>query len=138
MPVPPKTDPVRRNARTGPLMLPASGRSGPAPAWPLPSRLSTAERLAWEQMWATPQATVWETLGWTRTVARYCRKLIEAEKHDAPVTLLGEVRQMEDRLGLTPRAMRMLLWQIAPDEVGEKREERTEGVRDRLRAVETG
>jgi hypothetical protein len=63
-------------------------------------------------LWATPHAVAWEELGWARTVARYCRLVLEAEKKDAKVTLLGEVRQMEDRLGLSPMAMLRLRWRI--------------------------
>lgn len=134
----PKANPVRRNARVGPLLLPASGRPGPAPRWPLPGKEDPFEIAAWLQLWSTPQAVAWESLGWTRTVARYCRVMVAAERPDATAALLGQATMMEDRLGLTPRAMRMLLWQIAPDEVTEKRDERTENVRTRLRAVEGG
>lgn len=131
----PKTDPVRRNARVGPLMLPASGRQAPAPPWPIPGPRIPAEMLAWEQLWATPQAVAWEKLGWTRTVARYCRVMIEAERDDASAAMLAQCSVLEDRLGLTPKAMRALLWQIAPDEVGERREERGTSARERMKAV---
>ena len=134
----PKANPVRRNARVGPLMLPASGRPGLAPRWPLPGKTDPFELAAWTQLWATPQAVAWENLGWTRTVARYCRVMVAAERPDATAALLSQATMMEDRLGLTPRAMRMLLWQIAPDEVTEKRDDRSHDVRARLRAVETG
>src|SRR5262249_35851420 len=111
----PKPDAIRRNARVGPLSLPASGRPGEPPVWPFPEQ-TDAEKAAWPQLWATPQAVAWEQLGWTRTVARYCRLMVDSELPGAPVTLLGEVRQLEDRLGLTPMSMRRLMWQIAPDE----------------------
>lgn len=79
-------------------------------------------------LWATPQAAAWETLGWTRVVARYA-VLIEAIESDEgvpPAALLGEVRQIEDRLGLNPKAMRSLLWEVASeDAVAEKRDEKT-------------
>lgn len=131
---PPKFDPARRNARTGPLKLPAEGRKGEVPVWPLPGRMSGAEREAWVQLWGTPQAVAWERMGWTRAVARYCRVMVEAEQRDAPAKAMQEARQFEDRLGLTPKAMRMLLWEIVADEVGEAREVST-GVRDRIKAV---
>ena len=51
--------------------------------------------------------------------------------------LLGEVRQLEDRLGLSPMAMLRLRWQISSDEVAEKRQERVTSGRTRVRAVET-
>jgi hypothetical protein len=132
--VPPKLDPVRRNARSGPLKLPAEGRKKDAPKWPLPGRATVAEKAAWAELWATPQAVAWERLGWTRTVARYCRVMVEAEKRDAPAKALMEARQFEDRLGLTPKAMRMLLWEIVADEVEEKRQAST-GARERIKAV---
>ena len=47
---------------------------------------------------------------------------------------MSEARQLEDRLGLTPKAMRMLLWEIVTDEVTEKRSQAT-GARDRVKAV---
>lgn len=85
-------------------------------------------------MWATPQAVAWEQLGWTRTVARYCRVMVAAEKRDALPSVLAQALALEDRLGLTPKSMRMLLWQVASDEVGEKREQ-SGGARGRIRAV---
>ncbi|MFG3639096.1 hypothetical protein ACGF3C_02330 [Micromonospora sp. NPDC047762] len=134
MPQPPKHDPTRRNARVGPVMLPAEGRKDDPPVWPLPGRMSPAEREAWAQLWSTPQAVAWEQMGWTRTVARYCRVMVEAEKHDASAALLAQVTALEDRLGLTPKSMRLLLWQIVADEVAEKRE-KSEGARGRIKAV---
>lgn len=135
MPQPPKLDPVRRNARVGPVTLPASGRPGEPPAWPLPGRMSAGERDAWAQLWATPQAHAWEQLGWTRTVARYCRVMVAAEKPKATAAILAQACALEDRLGLTPKSMRLLLWQVAADEVAEKREQASTGARGRIRAV---
>lgn len=129
----PSGNPVRRNSRIGPLSLPAQGRQGEAPPWPLPGEFSDVERQTWRQLWATPQAVAWERMGWTRTVARYCRAVVLAESSMNP-QLLGQVCTLEDRLGLTPKAMRMLLWEIATDEVAEKREQAT-GARGRIKAV---
>lgn len=133
---PPKHPSQRRrtNASLALTPLPAEGRSGTAPEWPLP-RPTAAERIVWEQLWATPQAVAWERLGWTRSVARYCRGLVEAEKKDASAALLSEVRQMEDRLGLTPMAMLRLRWEVVHDELAEARTPAREE-RPRLRAVE--
>jgi hypothetical protein len=131
--VPPKPDAVRRNARPGVEMLPAGGRTDPAPAWPLDGQ-GAAELALWHELWATPQAVAWERHGWTRVVARYCRVAISAELLEKDA--LSEARQLEDRLGLTPKAMRMLMWQIAPDEVAKKREQApSSDARGRIRAV---
>lgn len=115
------------------MKLPAEGRQGETPAWPL-GKLSDDEAVAWEQLWRTPHAVAWERLGWTRTVARYCRVMLEAEEPGANPNVRAEARQMEDKLGLTPKAMRMLLWEIVSDEVTEKRQA-TGGARKRIKAV---
>src|SRR5262245_43425891 len=122
MPQPPKFEPRRRNARSGPMQLPAEGRKGDPLAWPLPGRTLKAEREAWARLWRTPQAMAWERLGWTDTVARYCRVLVEASKPKASPALHAQATALEDRLGLTPKAMRLLLWEIVADEVGEQRQ----------------
>src|SRR5882672_1392521 len=124
MPAAPKASPVRRNARVGPRQLPAEGRKGKPPPWPLRaaegSDRARDEEDIWRDLWATPQAVEWERLGWTRVVARYCRALVGAELLDKDC--MSEARQLEDRLGLTPKSMRLLLWEVVTDEVAEKRE----------------
>jgi hypothetical protein len=97
--------------------------------------MDPAEEQAWAELWATPQAAAWEQFGWTRVVARYCRIMVAAEERGAKTPLLNQATQLEDRLGLTPKAMRLLLWQIAGDEVGEKREAAPKGARGRIKAV---
>jgi hypothetical protein len=133
MPMPPKPDPVRRNARVGPQVLPAEGRRGLAPNWPLAGGASSDEAYLWAELWATPQAVAWERLGWTRVVARYCRVAIVAEGLNKDA--LAEARQLEDRLGLTPKAMRLLMWTVASDEVTAKRQGMSTGARGRIKAV---
>jgi hypothetical protein len=119
-PPPKPADQVRR--RNAPaantVKLPPEGRSGRAPKWPLAGRAPAT----WAELWATPQAVAWERLGWTRVVARYVHILALCEKPaEMTAALLGEARQMEDRLGLTPMSMLRLRWEIASDEVAERR-----------------
>ena len=137
MPPPPKPNAVRRNSRVGPVLLPAEGRKGMAPEWPIPGVISKEERQAWNELWETPQAVAWEKLGWTRTVARYCRIMVAAEAPEARASYLAQVAALEDRLGLTPKAMRTLMWTVASDEVADKRETDVRGrsARDRIKAV---
>lgn len=133
----PKLDPARRNARSGPMKLPAEGYQGKAPSWPLHGKLSQAELITWQDMWRTPQAAAWATMGpgCARVVARYVRVLLRAEHpHAVLPTDMAEARQLEDKLGLTPKAMRMLLWEIASNEVDEHRQA-TSGARGRIKAV---
>jgi len=134
MPTPPKFDPARGPRGRGPTRLPPEGRKGNPPAWPLPGRQQAGEREAWRQLWATPQAAAWEKLGWTRTVARYCRLLVRAEEPEATAAVQAQTTALEDRLGLTPKSMRLLLWEIAVDEVAEKRESQ-QSARGRIKAV---
>jgi predicted ArsR family transcriptional regulator len=65
-------------------------------------------------------------------VARYARLVIAAERLDKDT--MSEARQLEDRLGLTPKAMRLLLWEIAADEVAVQRQD-SAGARGRIKAV---
>ncbi len=137
MPGPPPKHPDqrrRRNAAPSMTRLPAEGRKGDPPEWPLATS-NAAERKVWAEVWATPQAEAWERLGWVRTVAGYVRLLVESEKRKAAAAICAEVRQMEDRLGLTPMSLLRLRWEIAADEVAEARADREPQIR-RLRAVD--
>lgn len=98
----------RTNATTSTFKLPAAGRPGPAPEWPLSGKAPTV----WFEVWRLPQAVAWERLQHHRVVARYCRLLVAAEKANATAAVLGEVRQLEDRLGLSPMAMLRLRWEL--------------------------
>lgn len=134
MPVAPKENVVRRNPRVGPLVLPAEGRKDDAPRWPLADAMHPLEETLWADLWATPQAVAWERHGWNRVVARYCRVVLIAETMDKDA--MSEARQLEDRLGLTPRSMRTLLWTVAADEVAQQREQPAgPSARGRIRAV---
>lgn len=190
---PPKPDDQRRrrNASVAMTRLPAEGRPGKAPAWPLiPDVVMTArrdlarakvdhlefeaeelvaqdkptsaverkldvarEKLAileaqlreqrkletalWADLWKLPQAVQWERLGWTRDVAQYVRYKVLAELGDLDSG--KEARQYSDRLGLTPLAMLRLRWEVVANEVGAKREERTQqtSARRRLKVVDS-
>lgn len=149
MPGPAPKPADQRRRRNAPLAntvkLPAEGRTGDAPEWPLPWQ-RVVEAKIWADLWATPQAAAWERMGTAtvRVVARYVRllSLVEGPADDedrAPRTsatlLLGEVRQLEDRLGLTPMAMLRLRWEIVADDLAEKREG-SAPTRRRLKAVD--
>ena len=125
----------RRNAQPNLTRLPANGYTGLIPDWPLPRPLK-AEKDAWDSLWRLPQAVAWARMQVARTVARYVRALIVAESRESTAFQLSEVRQLEDRLGLTPMSMLRLRWEIAPDELAEARETSDERARPKLRAVE--
>lgn len=92
-------------------ILPAAGRDGPPPPWPFGAQ-SEMEAAVWAELWSTPMAVAWEADHCTRVVARYCRRLIAVEGIAAHASHLAEVRQLEDRLGLTPMALLRLRWAI--------------------------
>lgn len=140
--MPPLPKPAdQRRRRNAPLAntvkLPRAGRQGPPPPFP-EGKLSKADAAVWAELWATPAAAAWERNNWTRVVARYLRVSRAAEKAlaagDVSAMLLGEVRQLEDRLGLTPIAMLRLRWEIDTDEVAEQRT--VAKPRRRLKAVD--
>lgn len=100
--------PNRSKGRVPRRVLPAAGRQGPAPDWPLSGKAPAM----WDDLWRLPQAVAWEQDFSTRTVARYARVLVMAERPQAKGVHLTEVRQLEDRLGLTPGALLRLEWEI--------------------------
>lgn len=128
MPAAPNPNAVRRNSRVGPLKLPSEGRQGDPPKWPLSGKPPNV----WAELWATPQAVAWEKLGWTRVVARYARVMLAAENLEKDA--MAEARQLEDRLGLSPKSMRLLMWEISEDEISEQRETGSDA-RKRIKAV---
>lgn len=120
---PPKMNAVRRNIRPDWVRLPIEGRKAPAPKWPL-GKASPAELAVWREVWALPQALMWEKFRWFRTVARYVRILQRAEALDAGRDAMSEARQLEEHLGLTPKAMKSLMWVVVDDEVAARRDDR--------------
>jgi hypothetical protein len=128
--VPPAPNPHarRRNARIGPTSLPASGRKGPTPPWPLTLSpkpdVEAREAMLWEDLWKTPQAVAWERDRSGREVAMYVRWSVKAEALDRDAA--SEARQLADRLGLNSKALRALMWEIPADEVAGTRTERAQ------------
>lgn len=92
-------------------ILPAEGREGATPDWPLTGG-TDRELDLWERLWHKPQALMWERYDQHLEVALYVRRLTEAEKPDSSVNLSTLVRQMADSLGLTTPGMRGNRWRI--------------------------
>ncbi|MGW5635709.1 phage terminase small subunit [Streptomyces sp. NPDC003832] len=101
--------------------LPAEGRDGPLPAFPLIDP-SARELDLWERLWETPQATMWETLHQDFEVASYVRLLVTAERPRASAIIWSQVKQFAESLGLSVSGMQRNRWTIAPadaDDVGQ-------------------
>jgi len=78
-----------------------------------------AETGLWRELWRTPQAVIWEQLGWPREVAQYVRWKVRAEQGDLEAG--KEARQWSDRLGLNPLALLRLRWEIERTDEAETR-----------------
>lgn len=115
----PSEDRVRRNAPTIPTThLPVSGRSEPAPEPPKWMELGDKGLAWWSWAWSTPQACAWGP-GQETFIARRASLedvLVATDPDSARYTALcREMREMEDRLGLTPKGMAALRWKIIAD-----------------------
>lgn len=110
----------RASDQAGWTVLPADGRAGDPPAWPL--RLPLKRELAvWAREWTRPQAVEWERLHLEVEVALYVRTLCQTEKQSSNASLLGKVMQLQNSLGLTKAGMSANGWRI--DDAGASRSE---------------
>ncbi|MDT3395446.1 hypothetical protein RKE29_02065 [Streptomyces sp. B1866] len=102
----------RPSDKAGWTLLPAAGRPGPPPDWPL-TEPSVREFDLWRAVWAKPQAVMWEALGQELEVALFVRTLAEAEKPDASTERRKVARQYQESLGLTVSGMLRNRWKVA-------------------------
>jgi len=138
----PAPDPnaLRRDRKddAGWTVLPAEGRKGKAPSFPLIDP-SPRELQLWVALWKKPVALLWEKNQQELAVAFHVRTMVEAERADAQANLRTLVRQQAGELLLTIPAMYSARVRIAEDEVAVKRAEAASPVRvsarDRLKAV---
>lgn len=142
----PAPDPnaLRRDRKTdaaGWRTLPAEGRPGDPPEWPLTEE-TQRERDIWSDLWETPQAVMWEELGQALEVALFVRTLAEAEQQDARIDIKKMVRSYLDSLGLSVQGMLRNRWKIAlsveVDQAAPEPAARRSSARDRLKVVPSG
>ncbi len=100
----------RRNPTPGFKLLPHEGRTGPAPDWPLAGGAANDEQRLWVKLWALPQAVEWERMRCEEIVALYTKVFVDAASSPDP-KLLAEARQLDTKIGLSPKAMRDLHWE---------------------------
>ena len=148
--------------------LPAEGYDGPVPEFPLPTvnrydvyyvdkqRVKEIDPAAtaqfrdtevghWDWAWTMPQAALWSTPQWAwviPSIADWCRLKALSAEDDAPVGIWSAIRQREADILLTNDALLRAGFQVATDELAERRGEkpadRPLSARDRakrLRAV---
>lgn len=120
------------------LVLPASGREGDPPTWPLSDGTSRELEL-WVREWCRPQAVEWERHGQELEVAMYVRTLVAAEKADAPVALRTLLRQQQEALGVSVPGMQRNRWKLGEVESPASGDGAgRSSARDRLRVVGGG
>ena len=130
----------RQNPTNAKVLLPIDGYDGPFPDWPL-DEASEMELYRWERLWRTPQAAQWVRMHIDFMIARYIRTALLAEQLESKMSVAlsnvhGEARQLEDRLGLNPQALKRLEWEVVADELEDRREPE-KPQRRRLKAVDT-
>ncbi|WP_435107803.1 hypothetical protein [Nocardiopsis synnemataformans] len=147
---PPDPAALRRNRKedkSGWSTLPAAGRTGPVPDWPLVD-VEPREWDLWREVWARPQAVMWERLGLDIEVALFVRTLAEAEMPQPRADAAKLTKQYMESLGLTGPGLLRLRWRIGPVEQETPAEEtveqpkkpapRRKSARDRLKVVPHG
>jgi hypothetical protein len=73
----------------------------------------------WKKLWALPQAIEWERMQCEDIVALYVRAFCAASEGEPDTKMLAEVRQLDAKIGLSPKAMRDLRWETDVQEVVE-------------------
>lgn len=102
------------------VTLPAEGRAGLPPAWPLPEP-SFRELELWDDAWAMPQAVMWGAQRQFVEVAIYVRHLASVEGVDRPAADLVVLLRMQDNLGLNMPGLARNKWRIGVAEVEQER-----------------
>lgn len=114
---PPDPQALRRDRDEGAwTTLPADGREGDPPEWPLSSQTDREWEL-WVREWRRPQAIMWERNGQEVEVAVYVRSLVLAEDQRAPVNARTLVRQQMEALGISVPGLHRNRWRIETPQV---------------------
>ena len=139
----PKPDGERRNRHApafGWKVLPAEGRKGPTPPLPDWRKWSESTLTWWQALWATPQASQWLTDDPELPRLALMHETVWSSSRPS-AALLTEMRQIEDRHGLSPKAMLQLRWIVAEPAPSEapKPKPKTNPRKDRvLRMIDGG
>lgn len=103
--------------------LPSEGYDGKPPEFPLPTAIDREIGL-WEWAWSTPQACAWIEQPWRwHAVAMWVRTAVICEGPSATAADKNALHRFADQIGMTPAGLKENGWQIATDELAEKRSE---------------
>jgi hypothetical protein len=140
---PPDPNALRRDRDEGEWkVLPAEGRNGPTPVWPL-DKPALRELELWAVEWRRPQAIMWERNHQELEVAIFVRCVADAEKLTSSVAARALVKQQMEALGLSIPGLLRNRWRIAdkseptaPTKTTERADTRRQpSVKDRLKVV---
>lgn len=109
----------RRNAAPAVTKLPAGKPARKAPTLPGAAKLQKSTRDWWATVWASPMAAVWLDAD-VPALVRLAMLIDTVATGDASVMVLAEIRQLEDRFGLSPLARRRLQWELEQAGAGER------------------
>jgi hypothetical protein len=120
--------------------LPASGREGEPPKWPL-DRVSDRELKFWAAEWRRPQAVMWERLGMAVPVACYVRDLVIAEQPGAKTDARTLMLRHFDALGISVAGLRSHRWVIDSEPTAKQEPndpDRRTSAKSRFKTIEGG
>lgn len=98
----------RRNKTPAVVKLPDNGVIKPPE---LVGDFGPEARAWWETVWASPMASVYLEAD-VPALTRLATLVDQAAKGDVGANVLAEIRQLEDRFGLSPLARRRLQWEL--------------------------
>jgi hypothetical protein len=101
----------RRNKAQAVVKLPSEPSKRTVPALPDSGKLLKSTREWWRTVWSSPMAAVWLEADMP-ALARLAKLVDEAARGEVAGQVLVEVRQLEDRFGLSPLARRRLQWGV--------------------------
>ncbi len=137
---PPDPNALRRDRKDDQgewLDLPAVGRQGDTPDWPL-SEAGEWELKFWEREWRRPQAVQWERNQQFEEVALYCRALADAQLPDAKTPSRTLVKQMMENLGISLPGLMRNRWRIIGGDIAEATKSDAKPARAGMKVVAGG
>jgi hypothetical protein len=93
-----------RREREGTVRTLPQVRKGDIPKWPL-SKATVREMTVWREVWALPQAVIWEESKSFRQVGMYVRTSVEAEERGATPAMRSLLLRQETNLLLVESAL---------------------------------
>lgn len=93
-----------RREREGTIRTIPQVREGDVPKWPL-SRATARELAVWREVWALPQAVIWDESKSYRQVGMYVRTSVEAEARGATAAVRSLLLRQETNLLLVESAL---------------------------------